>query len=65
MAPLALQPRGAEALAQRRGRCRLCSLPIRPGDPILETQPIGWTHVTCGDSYRAVLAEHGVEEVER
>lgn len=58
-----LKPRGVEILARKPGGCKLCPHPIRPGQAVLKLDPMGWVHAPCGDGYRRVLAEHGVEEV--
>lgn len=59
-----LKPRGPEAVAHQLGRCRLCPEPIRPGQTLVKVEPIGWTHVACGDGYRRVIEEHAYPEVE-
>lgn len=48
-----------EALARRRGRCRLCSAPILPGEHyVTKLDRLGWVHAACAAGYRRVLAEH-------
>ena len=52
-----------EALARRRGRCRLCSAPISPGeDYVTKLDRLGWVHASCAAGYRRVLAEHADDE---
>jgi RNase P subunit RPR2 len=47
-----------EALAKRRGLCRLCRKPIVPGEHYVTKLRIGWVHSSCGAGYRRVRAEN-------
>lgn len=48
-----------EALARRRGRCRLCRRPIVAREHyVTKLERIGWVHAACGVGYRRALAEN-------